>query len=230
MKTLVDLMQHSFRLYGRRNRIFLPSLRSRIDFLNLAVGDLQEALRKEAGNLALRASLARVVSRIFCIAEHFLDLPLAEMVARKYLADHCAYCLTLPCSCPERRSEAHLQETPPVEVAPSLRKICTLLERVYGARNREKGLEYILNRLFKEASELISLSMKRWDAHTRIEDIEKEFGLELADALAWTIAVANFVAVDLEAAFLERYGNGCGKCRGNPCTCIGFSFEPLRWI
>jgi NTP pyrophosphatase (non-canonical NTP hydrolase) len=230
MKTLGDLMQHSFHLYGRRNRVFLPSLRSRIDFLNLAVGDLQEVLRKGEGDLALRASLARVVSRIFCIAEHFLDLPLAEMVARKYLADRCTYCLTLPCSCPERRPEAHLQETLSAGAAPSLRGICVHLERVYGARNREKGLEYILNRLFKEVSELISLSMRRWDAHTRIEDIEKEFGLELADALAWTVAVANFATVDLEAAFLERYEKGCGKCRGNPCACIGFSFEPLRWV
>ncbi len=45
-----------------------------------------------------------------------------------------------------------------------------------------------------------------------LQEIELEFALELADALAWTIALANFFGADMEHAILERYGNGCWRC------------------
>jgi len=44
---LRDLFEYFYNLYGRRNRIFLPSLLDRVAFLNLAIGDLQDAIRKE---------------------------------------------------------------------------------------------------------------------------------------------------------------------------------------
>ena len=70
------LINHFFNLYGRRNRIFLHGLRERIDFLNLAVGDLQDAIRKTSGSRAIEIALTRVVARVFCVAEHFIALQL----------------------------------------------------------------------------------------------------------------------------------------------------------
>jgi NTP pyrophosphatase (non-canonical NTP hydrolase) len=193
------------------------------------VGDLQEALRKDAGEVAVRSALARTVSRVFCIAEHFFDLPLPQVFAEKYLQDCCAYCLTSPCHCPERRPEPQLREPTQERTFYTLRDIAVHLDFLYGSRNKERGMEYLLNRLFKEVSELISLSMRRWDTGTPLEDIEKSFALELADALAWIISIANFLKIDLQDAFLERYGDGCSKCSKNPCQCVGFSWEPLQW-
>jgi NTP pyrophosphatase (non-canonical NTP hydrolase) len=227
MHSLDDLMKHSLELYGRRDRIFFPSLQSRIDLFNLAVGDLEDAIRKDADDAVLRGALARLVSRIFCISEHFSgNLPLIEMFARKYFQGRCAYCLKIPCACPEKRPEPHLHEG--VKTPVDLREACSLLRELYGTRNTAKGLDYMVGRLFKEVSELMGLLMVQWEPGTTIANIEETFALELADALAWTIAIANFFVIDLEAAFLERYGNGCSKCHHTPCECIGFSWRPFR--
>jgi len=94
--TLREMIEHFFRLYGRRNRIFLSGLGKRINFLNLAIGDLQEAIRKGHNSEIIGMALARVVARIFCVAENFWSLPLVEMMARKYPAGYCIYCQKLP--------------------------------------------------------------------------------------------------------------------------------------
>lgn len=228
---LEAMMNHFFHLYGRRNRIFLPGLRDRIDFLNLAIGDLQEAIRKDTDDQIRRVALARVVSRIFCVAEHFRTLPLIEVMARKYPA-HCSYCRATPCQCTEHRPHPTLEATPPEpQLHWTLRMWCTHLDQLYGARNQRKSIENVLNRLFKEISELQSLSMRIRNTATplSLEAIEEEYALELADALAWTIAVANLLGVDLEGAVLDRFGNGCWNCHRDPCMCTNFNVEPVKW-
>jgi len=89
--TLQEMKEYFFRLYGRRNRIFLPGLRERIDFLNLGIADLQDAIRKGYNSEILSIALARVVARIFCIAENFQSLQLVGMMARFW---GCFFCIT----------------------------------------------------------------------------------------------------------------------------------------
>lgn len=226
---LQELQEHFFHLYGRRNRIFFSGRRERIDFLNLAIGDLQEAIRKETDAKNIRIALARVVSRIFCITESFWSLSISEAMSQKYPSGYCAYCQTSPCSCPERRPGILLQEPSSKQLNWSLAEWCQHFETLYGQRNKDKGIENLLNRLFKEISELLSLEMSISDTKWSLDKIEEEFALEMADALAWTIAVANYVEIDLEEAVFNRYGNGCGKCGQNPCFCTGFSFSPIKW-
>ncbi|HXF43873.1 MAG TPA: hypothetical protein VNK70_00100 [Candidatus Paceibacterota bacterium] len=226
-------MQHSFDLYGRRNRIFLPGILNRIVFLNLAIGDLQDAIRKGVNDETLGTALARVVSRIFCIAEHFQNLPFVEVLARKYPASRCSYCGKIPCCCPERRLESQIAASPdPSQLTWNLSDWTQHLDQLYGERNRHKGIENVINRLFKEISELLSLSMEiaTTPSPRTHNEIEEEFALELSDALAWTIATANILRIDLEAAFLDRYGNGCRTCKSSPCQCTNFAVTPVRWV
>lgn len=241
--TLQALMEHFFELYGLRNRIFLSGLRKRIDFLNLAIADLQDAVRKEVGQEKLKIALARVVSRIFCIAENFINLPFVKAMARKYPLGHCSYCQKWPCQCPERRPEVLIRSSAHNEqMLWSLKEWCLHFDRLYGERNRTKGIENILNRLFKEVSELLTLQMSA--SHnlpvsqnvtepqrikSSLHQIVEEFAFELADALAWTIAVANLLRIDLEKAVLDRYGDGCWCCKKKPCDCMNFSYAPVDW-
>lgn len=228
--TLQEMMEHLFKLYGRRNRIFLSGLRERIDFLNLAIGDLQEAVRKKHGPYIYGIALARVVARIFCVVESFQSLPLVETIARKYPSGYCSYCKKSPCACPEKRPSATLEKAPTEEQLQwSLRQWCEHLGALYGARNKRRGIENILNRLFKEIAELLSLQMTIPNMAGSLNGIEEEFALELADALAWTIAVANLLGIDLESAVLQRFGKGCWKCRQVPCVCVGFNVQPANW-
>ena len=88
-----------------------------------------------------------------------------------------------------------------------------------------------MNRLFKEVSELLSLSMRVQNGALAlpIEKIEEEFALELADALAWTIAVADCLGINLEQAVLERYESGSSKCGIDACHCTDVSMAPVDW-
>lgn len=223
---------HFFLLYGKRNSVFLPGLRVRIDFLNLAIGDLQEAIRKEEGMSVISVALARVVSRIFCVVEHFRELPLAAALARKYPLEHCSYCGQYPCQCQERRSNPSLASCPSEQQLQwGIAEWALHLNELYGSRNKEKGIENLLNRLFKEISELLSCSLQLVNATTTltIAQIEEEYALELADAFAWTIAIANELGIDLERAVFGRYGNGCWRCKTIPCCCSSFNMAPVDW-
>lgn len=229
--TLRELQLHFSRLYGRRNRIYMSSRRTRIDFLNLAIGDLQEAIRKNAGDNKLGIALARVVSRIFCIAEGFFDLSISETMARKYRMEGCSYCNRFPCQCIEKRPTPTILDKPnSQQMGWDLRTWCIHFQNLYGKRNEQKGVENVVNRLFKEISELQSLELEVYrNSEMPIVKIEEEFGFELSDALAWTIALANLYGIDLEKAVWDRYGTGCGKCEQNPCICGPFSFYPIKW-
>lgn len=229
MMTLLERMQYFFNLYGRRNRVFLPGLGERVGYLNLAICDLQEAIRKEQEKSVIGVAIARVVARIFCIAEHFWLLPLVEAMGQKYPAGCCSYCRSFPCQCKERRFDAELKAASKEQLAWSLGQWQEHLNALYGGRNRQRGGENILNRLFKETGELLSLQMMIPSTTLILQEIEQEFALELADSLAWTIALANFWGVNIEEAIAERYGSGCWHCHQSSCNCASFNFKPMKW-
>lgn len=230
---LQELMKHFSELYGKRNRIFLQNLLQRIVFLNLAIADLQDAIRKQADLSDLETALARVVARIFCIADYFGNPPVILLLAQKYPKTHCSYCKTMPCTCAERRLDYSLENTPPAEqLSWSLRQWCEHFKTMYGSKNQIKGIENLMNRLFKEISELLTLAMKtpsRFSVNTTIDDVETEFAKELCDALAWTMAVANYLEIDLENSVTERYGVACWKCHSKPCVCTEFNMDQIIW-
>jgi NTP pyrophosphatase (non-canonical NTP hydrolase) len=224
------LQEHFKHLYGRRNEIFLPGRVSCIDFLNVATGDLQDAIRKDSELEHLAAMFARIPSRIFCIAHGINNVSVAKAMIEKYPLEGCAYCHGYPCQCGERRPEVTLVEWHPdaEQVGWSLMNWQLHLDNLYGEANRKKGIENILNRLFKEVSELFNLEYSIGRSDKSMDEIEHEYALELADGLVWTIAGANLCNVDLEKTVLDRYARGCRKCGWNPCSCTHFSFEQIR--
>jgi len=116
-----------------------------------------------------------------------------------------------------------------IQLAWTLKEWQEHFNNFYGQKNKEKGVEYILNRLFREAGELLALQMMTCRGELSSDKIEEEFALELADIFAWTIAVANFLETDLESAVLKRFGRGCWKCNQNPCVCGNFNVKPVKW-
>lgn len=227
--TLSEMINHFFHLYGRRNRIFLQGLGERINFLNLAICDLQDAIRKEYNSEIKGISLARVVARIFCVTEHFFQLHLIETITRKYPVAHCSYCGNSPCSCQEKRFDAVLEPISEIQLNWTLKEWQEHLNSFYGKKNKEKGIDNLLNRLFREAGELLALQMMLSRGELIPDKIEQEFALELADIFAWTIAVANLLEIDLEAAVLKRFEKGCWKCSQDPCVCGNFNVKPVKW-
>lgn len=232
-ESLEELQNHFLGLYGRRSNIWLPGRAPRIDLLSIGIGDLQDAIRKERSPVHLGAMFGRVPSRIFGIAQAVNNTSVARAMVEKYPAMGCVYCHSLPCRCSERRPDSDIGWGMSKEqLRWKLGDWQRHLEMLYGDKNRERGVDNVLNRLFKEVAELLNLEREIPKADPNggmtAEHIEHEFGLELADCLAWTIAAANIIGVDLEAATLERFWPNCWNCAKKPCVCVNFNFTQVN--
>lgn len=86
-----------------------------------------------------------------------------------------------------------------------------LLDEMYGERDRRRGKEKTMLWLVEEVGELAE-EVNRGRDHARLEE-------EAADVLAWLLSLMNVVGVDLEKAFLRKYGKGCPRCGHMPCEC-----------
>lgn len=229
--SLHKLEEHFFDLFGVRNSIYLDGINARIDLLSMSVGDLQDVVRKEIGHDAYAIALARIISRFFCIDDHFRGhLPLIVAFSKKYPLSGCSYCHHQPCQCPGTRlAHSSHERTNPVHSTWSLGDWARHFDSVYGERNRRRGIEYVLNRLFREVEELRSVSRRVPRLTSRASDILMEYAYEIADGIAWTAAAANILGVDLEQAVLGRFGDGCTSCRTHPCSCVHFAHEQIDW-
>jgi len=83
------------------------------------------------------------------------------------------------------------------------------IERLYGEKDRRRGLAGTFLWFVEEVGELASALRDG----TRAE-LEGEF----ADVLAWLTTLASLTDVELEQA-AAKYGRGCPVCSRCPCTC-----------
>lgn len=85
-----------------------------------------------------------------------------------------------------------------------------LIEAIYGARDRARGLPATHMWFGEEVGEL-TRALRR----NRRDELEGEF----ADVLAWLTTMASMSGIDLEAAARKKYGTGCPRCHATPCAC-----------
>jgi NTP pyrophosphatase (non-canonical NTP hydrolase) len=229
-QTLNELQTHFVDLYGRRNNIWLSGRFSRINLLNVALADLQDVIRKDGKKEDLDTMFARIPSRIFCLAHGINNVSVAWAMAEKYPLNECAYCHNFPCNCSEKRSEVVLAtDLVPQQLIWRLKDWQKHLGLLYGDKNKERGIDNVMLRLFKEVAELMNLEhyeVPRFGVGA--DEIEHEYGLELADCMAWTIAAANILETDLERVTLDRFWPVCWNCHQKPCVCSNFSFRQVR--
>ncbi len=85
-----------------------------------------------------------------------------------------------------------------------------LIERIYFEKDSARGLEGTFMWFAEEFGEL-TRALRR--GHT--DELEGEF----ADVLAWLSSLASIAGVDLQAAAMKKYEQGCPRCSSEPCTC-----------
>jgi NTP pyrophosphatase (non-canonical NTP hydrolase) len=85
----------------------------------------------------------------------------------------------------------------------------TILQ-TYGEKDRQRGVEGTFMWFMEEVGELAAALRGGTTA---------EQAAEFADVLAWLATLANGVGVDLQAAILDKYGQGCPGCHESPCVC-----------
>lgn len=85
-----------------------------------------------------------------------------------------------------------------------------LIEKMYSAKDRERGATATFLWLAEEVGELAAAIR---------EGTKEELELEFADVLAWLVTLANISDVDLTAAIEKKYGQGCPGCGLYVCSC-----------
>ncbi len=222
--TLKELGEHFARLYGRRSRLCIDGINERIDFLGLAVGDLQNAIRRGPDD-SRGQTLASVIAWLFCIIEHFHNLDFLTALARKYPYEGCGYCGESRCQCDSNRQDNTLETNTSPQLNWTLDNWCQHLNNVYGLKNRKAGLDNTMSRLFREVCELKELTIRVSMPQISLDQLEEAIAFEIADIFAWTVAVANIASIPLEGAVMYRFGAHCPTCLQNPCQCPPFILE-----
>jgi NTP pyrophosphatase (non-canonical NTP hydrolase) len=90
-----------------------------------------------------------------------------------------------------------------------LAELQSRIEALYGARDRQRGVDGTFRWWVEEVGE-VAKALRGGD--------QAELEHELGDALAWLASVANLVGVDLAKA-VGRYAGDCPRCGGAPCAC-----------
>lgn len=90
-----------------------------------------------------------------------------------------------------------------------LQALQDVIERTYGARDRERGVSATVAWLAEELGELAQAVRKGTPDQQRHE---------VGDVLAWVASLANQIGVDLNDA-VARYAHGCPRCAALPCAC-----------
>lgn len=93
--------------------------------------------------------------------------------------------------------------------ADSLRGFQAGIDRLYGERDRARGIDGTFVWFVEEVGEL-ARALKGSDA----ANLREEF----ADVLAWLTTLASLAGVDMAEA-AGRYAEGCPRCHGAPCAC-----------
>ncbi|RLG48614.1 MAG: nucleotide pyrophosphohydrolase [Thermoproteota archaeon] len=91
-----------------------------------------------------------------------------------------------------------------------IREAQLLIRETYSERDRARGSALTALHMVEEVGELLEAVRNGRDSELREE---------FADVFAWLLSLADLLGVDLEEAFLERYGSGCPKCGSKPCSC-----------
>jgi NTP pyrophosphatase (non-canonical NTP hydrolase) len=92
----------------------------------------------------------------------------------------------------------------------TLADLQNLIESLYGAKDRQRGVEGCFMWFMQEVGELAT-ALRAGTAEEKM--------LEFADALAWLTTMANIAGVDLDEAIQRKYGMGCPGCAQTPCVC-----------
>ena len=98
----------------------------------------------------------------------------------------------------------------------TLSRMQSLIQEMYGDKDEARGIPGTFMWLMEEVGELSSALRENESAGGPASEA---LAFEFADVLAWLATIANVAGVDLQDAFLKKYGTGCPGCEQFVCTC-----------
>jgi len=234
--SMTGVLDFSDRLTRQRNAEYLRTNGLRIAHLGVGGGEMVDTVERVKPEERMREILptvaAKIALRVFTVLQGLEDKSqIIEALRNKFPESGCSYCGHIPCQCAVARPEEKIGARSSEEQKDwTIKQWQTHLKRVYGENNSKQGLRFIIGRLMSEIEEATAAEMQM-EMSSSPEDVQRfrqETISELADSFAWAIAVCNELSVDLDKAFVDRYGKGCPNCGQIPCQCGPFTFVQER--
>jgi NTP pyrophosphatase (non-canonical NTP hydrolase) len=103
-----------------------------------------------------------------------------------------------------------MTETTHASGALTLSAVQRMILQMYGQKDAARG----------DAATFLWLTEEFGELATALRSgTRDELAAEMADVLAWLATLANIRGVELEEAFLRKYGRACPGCQTVPCVC-----------
>lgn len=227
-----EWQSHLRDLYGRRNAAFVSNRSRLISYLSVSIGNLAKGYRKAWPKPELELAASSVFGWTMAVANSFEGLPLQRAMGFKWGGRRCVYCDQNPCGCVEDRPAMNRVFDPANKnnnYSWPLSNFQLALREKYLGRNQALGLPYAFGRLFEELGEVTALDAEVAIDQPTVEEIEREYALELADILGWLLSICNLLEIDLETAILKAYGQSCVECAKQPCVCGKLTLQQGRF-
>lgn len=197
------------------------------------VTTLTHAARKTPDDLkTIGRSLTNVLIWTTTIA-NIANIDLQEIMQEKFGAG-CPHCKLMPCllSKGEKCEEPSQPSNKPKPPLPSSMEDWQKHLKIMYSNNFQgdltQALRFCSNRTLEEAGELIGSTYREIEEELKSISFDpvmsSSFKSEIADLVAWTMAVANCLDVkngyySLEASLKEKYKEGCPYCKSPKCNC-----------
>jgi NTP pyrophosphatase (non-canonical NTP hydrolase) len=232
-RPMTEVLDFSNRLTRERNEHYLRTNSLRIAHLGVGGGEVVDTVlrtKPEQMREILPVVAAKITLRVFTVLQGLEEKEaIIDKLMSKFPESGCSYCGHKPCRCDVVRPEEKIGAQSSEEQRQwTIKQWQDHLKSVYGEKNHQRGLSYILNRLMSEIQEVNVAGMQMELLPEDAERYKQEAISELADSFAWAIAVCNEVDADLNKSFVDRYGKGCPNCGNMPCTCGPFTFVQER--
>lgn len=209
-------------LFGPRNRRYIGSRERHFLFLLDTSRIHLKMVRRGVSNKEIVGhSLASMFGWTCALAHTFGNLPIVEMLSKKYPMTGCSYCQMPTCICTlVRRNECRPADVNPVQLEWSIRDWSNHIKTTYGKNNESLSTAEYALRLEEEIIEILrTLIVDLRQRDLSAKELDENIASEFADTICWIIANANRRNVDLQAVVEEIYNGNHDSCGNRPCTC-----------
>jgi hypothetical protein len=223
--TVDGLQAHMRSVFHVRNEVYLPGRAPRIELFENGIHDLVASLRLDNQDLVATA-LARLTSRMFCIADSLEGVSLSEGLEAKFPESGCLFCGQPSCACGESRATPYVA-WPPVRTRQdwSFNDWQNHLWGVYGPANKKRGIESVALRLHAEKGELGAIENHIARGTIKLDQVVPAYSMGTGDLGAWICGVGSLREINVLKATEERYADGCATCGGAQCVCGPAEFD-----
>lgn len=202
-------------IYNKHDRQYYPSLKDLVLKLTWSIGKVTSAERKGESKKVGKLLSDTFAWWVACVT--FCEFRVSDTLWEKF-PRVCPYCLVKKnCSCEGTKNglnveslEYHRRKN---HRPRTLSEWQRMFAKIYGIENAKQGLDHAFARLPEEISEVIECIVPFNQNNYHLQ-------LELADLGARIFAVAELLAIDLEATFLSQYRGVCPSCQKGECCCL----------